>query len=271
MLPETIDQGRKVIEARLIPCGAAAVGEIVAPLMITLRHPGTDGLSEEHAAAYYSVQRDRYAELLKHVPREILKRACIAHERVSNFFPTAHELLKHADRELETLNWQRRWLDRIAVSGQGKPAAQDFVREPAHVRLLTTLKWQELQGSRLYNPDKAAKTRRELAKLAEDERVAAVEDGRPVEDWATVAYDADLPPAPDEPEPLEPSARVGTFKSAAAAAADAISKPPELSRESQAALKRSLAREHRAQGRTAYAETLERQADALSPPDDIPE
>lgn len=277
MLPEVIEKGRKVIEARLAPCGADNVGQILAPLMITLRHPGTDGMPEEHAAAYYSVQRERYAELLKHVPTPILKRACIAHERLSNFFPTAHELLIHAEPEIANLRQQLRWLDRIPVTGQAKSKEETVQREPAHVRLLTTLKWQEKPGSNLYSVDKASKTRRELAKLAEDERVKAVEEGRPVEEWATLDYAAGLPAAPPEPEPLEPSARVGTFKSAGAAAAKAIVEPSrQLSPESQAALKRSLARQHRAQGRGGYADHLEREADVLAPlpPDertDIPE
>ena len=75
------------------------------------------------------------------------------------------------------------------------------------------------------------------------ERSIAVREGREPEDWAMAAV-VHRPSVTVEPPVYR-----------------AISPRPD----SAAALKRSLARQHRAQGRIAYAEQLERDADALSP------
>lgn len=140
MPSDIIETGRKVLDAKLAPCGRQGVGPILSPLMVTLKGRGTDGMSEQNAAAYYSVQADRYAVLLEHVPAKILEAACIAHERVSDWFPTAHELLKHCEPEMEKLGWQRRWLDKIPVAGKNPPkVVHDFEPEPEEVRLRTAI------------------------------------------------------------------------------------------------------------------------------------
>lgn len=247
------------------------------PMLLTQAIENLDNLPERITPdIWLSNTVSEYARHLRDYPIDILRAACDAHVRSgSQFFPKVFEITRHATPALEKRQREAWRVDKLIEysATPARPAAPAFKQDPAHVRLLTLLKWQEMVGSRLYSTDKAAKTRRELARLAEDERVAAVEQDRPVEEWATADYTAGLPPEPEAPAPLEPSPRVGTFKSAGAAAAEAM--PRRVSPESEAALKRSLARQHRAQGREDYAASLERQADELAPsPDehrDIPE
>lgn len=73
---------------------------------------------------------------------------------------------------------------RQATQGSAKP----FVADPRHVVLLTLLKWQERPGSIAFNVLNAAKTRRDLAALAEVERMAASTEDRPVAPWAAEDY-----------------------------------------------------------------------------------
>ncbi|CAB4167502.1 hypothetical protein UFOVP860_24 [uncultured Caudovirales phage] len=116
----------------------------------------------------------------------------------------------------------------LAKAGQAEKP-QEFVKDRQDVRDRT------LRDSLL----RIGKTDRAAAY----ERSIAVREGREPEDWARAAV-VHRPSAPVE----QPVYR-------------AIAPRPD----SAAALKRSLARQHRAQGRTAYAEQLERDADALSP------
>lgn len=264
----------------LKPCGDPGVAECLMPMLLTQAIENLDNLPEKITPDIWLANTvSEYARHLRDYPIDILRAACDAHVRGgSQFFPKVFEITKHATPALEKRQRESWRVDKLIECAKTptKAAAAAFKKDPPHSRLLTILKWQEMPGSNLYSVDKAAKTRRELAKLAEDERVKAVEEGRPVEEWATFDYTAGLPPAPPEPEPLEASAKVGTFKSVGAAAAKAVEESRELSPESQAALKRSLARKHRAAGRTDYADRLDREADALDPrgPDvvtDIPE
>ena len=126
----------------------------------------------------------------------------------------------------------------LAKAGQGEERfvngirvdpAKPFQREPQDQRERT------LRDSLL----RIGKTDRAAAY----ERSIAVREGREPEDWARAAV-VHRPSATVEPPVYR-----------------AIVPRPD----SAAALKRSLARQHRAQGRTAYAEQLERDADALSP------
>lgn len=115
------------------------------------------------------------------------------------------------------------------VNGMRVDPAKPFQRDPEDVRDRT------LRDSLL----RIGKTDRAAAY----ERSIAVREGREPEDWAMAAV-VHRPSATVEPPVYR-----------------AIAPRPD----SVAALKRSLARQHRAQGRIAYAEKLEREAAALSP------
>jgi len=257
----------------LKPCGDAGVAEALMPMLLTQAIENLDNLPEKITPdIWLSNTVNEYARHLRDYPADILRSACDAHVRGgSQFFPKVFEITRHATPVLERRQREARrvdWLIELQARPV-KPTPPAFKEEPLHVRLLSMLSWQERLGSQLYNLDKAAKTRRELAVLAEDERIAAVNDHRAVEEWATFDYAAGLPPAPPEPEPLDPPTRVGTFASAGIAAASATVA-------SAAALRRAMARQHRSQGRDVYADQLDQQADALAPrpPDvvtDIPE
>jgi hypothetical protein len=213
ILPEMLTEGRGVIERKLMPCGAEAVGPILVPLMISLRRPGEDGMSPDQVAAYYAEQREVYIKHLKDVPRAILEDACFKHTRISNFFPTVHELLIHAEPEIAKLQWQRRWIDRMIEHQKQPHKTEAFVEDPPHIKLLTGLKWQEKPGSPLYNHAKAAKSRRDLDALAKVERDASTSEGRECAEWASVDYlagisEAVAPTAEPQPKPpVHPSER----------------------------------------------------------------
>lgn len=114
---------------------------------------------------------------------------------------------------------------RVTPGAKAKP----FQREPEDVRL----RGMRDSFRKIGNMGKAARYERELAKL----------EHREPEAWALAEYFDPAPTAIPTPEIV----------------------PLRTSPESAAALKRSLARSHRAIGNTAYADKLDAEADRLAP------
>ena len=202
ILPELLEQGREAVAASLKPAGDAGVHEAMMPLMLTTLMPATEGMSDQTLQSFYAAKAGEYQRHLREVPLDILKSAADACVRESEFFPAVAALLRHARVELEK---RRRQADRIKalIDARNRPQAKPaFVKEPEHVRLLTTLKWQEKPGSHLYSPTKAHATRARLMELGVE---------APGEPPA-------LPEAPPD-SPLEPRPRLpSTFTKASAAA-----------------------------------------------------
>lgn len=208
---------KKALEHLLRPCGDTGVGECLTPMLFTQAIENLDNLPEKITPdQWLSATVDEYARHLRDYPIDILRAACDAHVRGgSQFFPKVFEITKHATPAFEKRKREAWRVDKLIESTARpvKAAASAFVPEPRHVILLTTLKWQELTGSRLFNLTKAAATRRELAALAEQERVDAVMAGRAVADWATFDYLAGIveamasAPASESPPPVHPSVR----------------------------------------------------------------
>ena len=251
-LLEHLEQGRQAVAHSLTPAGDQGVGEVMMPLLLTTQVPATQGMGDGSVQSFFTAMASEYRRHLRDVPLDILRAAADACVRESEFFPAVAAFLRHARPELEK---RQRQAERIGLMIEARNRPQPKPREK-------TARELETREERLRNGIATCRRfgRIETA-MAWEHELAALE-GREVEEWAR-GYTQPEPPPKRETPP-----HVGTFKSSGVSAA---------------ALKRSLARQHRERGNTAYAEKLEQEADALAPaptptltdepppPDDIPE
>lgn len=166
----------------LKPCGPPGVTEALMPLMMTQAMPSMDGVEQETMQKFLAGTVFEYTRHLEHIPLDILKAACDACVPESEFFPRVANIRKHADPALAKRHRQSARIDQL-IRGKGQPVAPAFVADPAHVRLLMHLKWQEKPGSFLFNPKKADATRRELQALVNTELDAARAEERAPAEW----------------------------------------------------------------------------------------
>lgn len=230
MMPtkEQLEESRAFFAHALKPVGGAMRAALL-PYMTIFEIPNLlEGMTEAQELAWFNARFTEYERLIGHLPLDILKSSVDAHVMTgSKFFPAIFEIMQHAGPELEK---RKRGAERVGYmlehlgKPKPKPTEAAFIEDPRHVKLLTLLKWQEQIGSRLYSVDKAAATRRELAKLAEAELDAAAIGERDPEAWALVDYLAGVgsvahQPAPQPKPPVHPMERSTATPLGAAASA----------------------------------------------------
>ncbi len=173
---------------------------------------------------------DNVIDVCAHYPEDLMQTATLELLRTKTFRPSPAEIVavvepRYAER--------KRMLERAnSMLAPIVKAEAPFEREPLAVRLRSMRDSYRRHG---YDA-KAAATERELAQ----------EEGRAVEDWATVEVSR-------ETQPLR----------------DNLPKLPPISAQAQASLNRALARTWRQQGHTARADALEAEAQRLAPIIDV--
>lgn len=173
------------------------------------------------------------------LPADLWTEGCTDLLRSKTFMPSPGELMALVGRKFEE---RRRMLKRAtALLGDGPTKAGPFVPEDRVVRLRSMRDSYRKHGY--------------TARAVGVEMQLAAVEGREPEDWARAASEIGIPTSGEKPD--TPPTR-----------------PP--SQAMRASLDAALARQHREQGRTGYAELLERRAGVVPseeppPPDAIPE
>lgn len=192
ILPERLDEARRWLEARIVPCGEAGVGKALMPLLMTTQMPNTDGMSEETLQAFGVAKMAEYGRLLRDVPADILEAAADACAKASPFFPAVADIFKHANPLIEK---RQRQLHRVneLIRRQNAPAeAPAFKPEPEEVRLRA-----EIARWRRVGADVVMGVNLKRNAIAAEKRLAEIEN-RVVEAWALEQQTEAtvLPPAP---------------------------------------------------------------------------
>lgn len=181
-----------------------------------------------------------YYLVLKDVPADMWKDLTMQVIRSCGWFPAAAEIDRlvrpYVEQRLRMLERARRIL--AAVKARATPAAV------APTRPMTADEQRWASGERLRSSIEIFTKRGMPDRAANAERTLAALEQRDVEPWAKAAFKPKTATMVAPPPPVAP------LKSSPA---------------SEAALKRSLARSHRTNGGSAYADKLDAEADALAP------
>jgi len=180
-----------------------------------------------------------YYIVLKDVPADMWKDLTMQVIRTCAWFPSASEIDRLARPYVEQ---RKRMLERArlilaAVNAANKPDA------PAPTKRMTADEQRAASGERLRDSIRIFTKRGMMDRAAGAEHRLAALEQRDVEPWARTPHA--LPTATMAAPPPVP--------------------PLKSSPTAQAALKRSLARSHRKNGGSAYADKLDAEADALAP------
>ena len=180
ILADLLDQAKQFIAHRLKPAEESEIRSAILPLALSLKVENKL-ISEENEAEFY---RQMIAELVRHLkgtPLDIVRAACDAHVRVSEFFPTVAALLKHVTPELEKRQGQEFRIKRLCdaqAAPKKKPEPAPFVAESEEVRLRADIeRWRNYPGGFMAD---ALKRRA----IASEQRLAELESREP-EEWAS--------------------------------------------------------------------------------------
>lgn len=245
VLPELIEQGRQALEHMLKPCGVEGVGKALMPLLLTQEMPKTegltDGMNEEEAQitlrGFYASHQAEYARHLKHLPLDILRKACDAHVTTgSKFFPSVFELASKANPEHERRKVELERLYALQKNANApKIERKPFEKPPEHERLLVSLKHYETPGSMLYSVAKAKAARKRLQQLVDAELERANDQCRVPAAWTIGNEDIGLAPSIETPSDwrdaglddlLGPKVPRGAKTNTAPKVTDVVEEPP---------------------------------------------
>lgn len=165
--------------------GDAGVGEALMPMLFTQTIENLDNLPDKVSPDIWLQAKSlEYARHLRDYPIDILKAACDAHVVASKFFPAVAEIAVHARPLLEARQRQA-WRIEQLIRRANTPKLAAFVPDPEHVRLLMWIKWHETPGAITFSVDKAARARKRLQVLVDEEIAKANDECRSPAEWTT--------------------------------------------------------------------------------------